>query len=238
MPVITATNLTKIRGGTRALDGIDLEIQAGEIVAVLGPNGAGKTTMFELILGLTPPTDGTVSVFGQPPGSPGVRTRVGAMLQDAGLPDNFTGGELVRIVARAHRRPLDIEAVLAQVGLDGRHDRAVGKLSGGERQRVLLAMALIGDPDLLLLDEPTAPMDPDARRRFWQQANRAVAGGMTLVFATHDLAEAARIANRVVVLVDGKAAADAPMEAFGPRHGPGFEDVYLAAVDRAREALA
>jgi ABC-2 type transport system ATP-binding protein len=238
VPVIELFEATKARGTVTVLDAVDLAVDAGELVAVLGPNGAGKTTLFELLLGLSTPTSGTATVFGTAPGRAGVGGRVGAMLQDAGLPDNLTARELVRLVARSCPRALGVDAVLDRVGLGDRRHRTIAKLSGGERQRVLLAMATVGCPDLLLLDEPTAAMDPDATRSFWRHARAAVADGTTLVFATHDMADADRIAERIVVLAKGRIVLDATPAALKDRYGMGLEDAYLALTDPRQEGVA
>jgi ABC-2 type transport system ATP-binding protein len=191
-----------------ALEQVETTIQRAEVVAVLGTNGAGKSTLFDVLLGLRRPTTGSARVFGRLPGG-GLRPRIGAMLQRAGLPDQVTVAELVRLVARSYPSPLAVDEVLARVGLDTKRDRTVEVLSGGERQRVLLAMAIVGAPELLVLDEPTAAMDVDARRGFWEQARANAGGGATLVFATHDLAEAEAVADRVLVLQRGRLIADA-----------------------------
>jgi ABC-2 type transport system ATP-binding protein len=209
MPAIELVDVSKRHGEVVALDGVDLTVQTGELVALLGPNGAGKTTAFELLLGLGRPTSGQVRVFDEAPGTRRVVERTGAMLQDAGLPEGVTVAELVQVIGRSYPRSYPVGAVLEQVGLAGRARRTITDLSGGERQRLLLAAALIGAPDLLLLDEPTAAMDVDARRAFWTEARAAVAAGTTLLFATHDLAEADAVADRVVVLQRGRVVADA-----------------------------
>ena len=208
MTVLELSGVTKTHGQVTALDKVDLEVEAGELVAVLGPNGAGKTTMFELLLGLSSPTEGGIRVLGEAPGSRGIVGRIGAMLQGAGLPENVTVRDLVRLVGRSYPRSLPVERVLERVGLAARRASTVTDLSGGERQRLLLAAAIVGMPDLLLLDEPTAAMDPDGKRGFWQEARTAVADGTTVMFATHDLAEADMVAQRVVVLGQGRILAD------------------------------
>ncbi|WP_432494778.1 ABC transporter ATP-binding protein [Kineococcus gypseus] len=206
MDVIAMSGVVKSYGDVRALDGLDLRVERGLVVALLGANGAGKTTTFELLLDLVRPTAGRVEVLGGPPGA--ARGRVGAMLQSAGLPEQVTVRELVRLVGRAHPRALQVHEVLARTGLGTRARRTVTALSGGERQRLLLALALVGQPELLLLDEPTAAMDVLSRRAFWEQARAAAAGGATVLFATHDLAEVAAFADRAVVLAGGRVVAD------------------------------
>jgi len=208
MPVLELSGVTKTYGRLPALDSVDLEVEAGELVAVLGPNGAGKTTMFELLLGLSSPTEGGIRVLGRAPGRRGVVGRIGAMLQGAGLPENVTVRDLVRLVGRSYPRSLRVETVLERVGLAARGGRTVTDLSGGERQRLLLAAAIVGVPDLLLLDEPTAAMDLEGKRGFWSEARTAVADGTTILFATHDLAEADTVAQRVVILGQGRILAD------------------------------
>ena len=207
-PTVDLRQVKKVYGDVVALDGVDVRIGRGEVVALLGPNGAGKSTLFELLLRLAIPTSGTVRVLGETPGGP-VRGRVGAMLQNAGLPDQVTPSELVRLVGRSYPRALAVEGLLAQVGLAHRRSHEVATLSGGEVQRLLLATALVGVPELLLLDEPTAAMDLEARRSFWAHARASAGDGATVLFATHDLAEAEDVADRVVLLHRGRVVADA-----------------------------
>jgi ABC-2 type transport system ATP-binding protein len=222
-------------GPVQALHGVSLTVEDGEIVALLGPNGAGKTTTFELALGLIRPTDGDVEVLGHRPG-PRALTRIGAMLQTAGLPEDVTVRELVRLVGRSYPAALPMDAVLARCHLDDRADRTVATLSGGERQRMLLAMALVGVPDLLLLDEPTAALDVASRRLFWERARESAADGATILFATHDLTEAAAVADRVVVLRDGRAIADAPPGALTDGGDEDLEAVFLRLTEEVSAA--
>jgi ABC-2 type transport system ATP-binding protein len=207
-PVARMSGVSKRYGAVEALREVDLLAGRGEIVALLGANGAGKTTAFEILLGLVRPSSGEAAIFGQRPGGP-VRSRVGAMLQGAGLPEQGTVAELVGLVARSYRRARTVGDTLSSVGLLDRGGRTVTALSGGERQRLLLAMATVGAPELLVLDEPTAAMDVRSRRAFWEHARAAVDDGATVLFATHDLAEADDVADRVVVLQDGRLVADA-----------------------------
>jgi ABC-2 type transport system ATP-binding protein len=225
--VIELQGVTQRYGDVVALEGVDLTVARGEVVALLGPNGAGKSTVFELVLGLLRPTDGRVTVLGEPPGRS--RHRVGAMVQGAGLPEDATARELVRLVGRSYPAQLPVEEALRRAGLADRAERLVGVLSGGERQRLLLALVLVGAPELLLLDEPTVAMDVTARRGFWRHTRAAAAVGATVVVATHHLDEAAAVADRVVVLLGGRVVADAtPDELTDALAGGGdLERAYL-----------
>jgi ABC-2 type transport system ATP-binding protein len=206
---VTARGAHKHYGEVRALDGLDLTVRAGEMVAVLGANGAGKTTLIDLLTGLRRPTSGSVSVFGEVPGSHAVRGRIGVMLQDSGVPDGATVREVVALIGRAYPRALPVAEVLRIAGLDDLAGRRCGELSGGQRQRLAFACAIVGDPDLIFLDEPTVALDVDSRRNFWDQV-RVLAGlGRTILFSTHYLAEADAVAERIVVLDKGRVIADA-----------------------------
>ena len=208
MHVLTLEGVEKRYGDVVALAGVDLTVERGEVVALLGANGAGKTTAFEIVLGLVRPSAGSARVLGGAPGKT-ARARIGAMLQGAGLPEQVTVTELVRLIACSYPASLPVTQALGRVGLTDRADRTVTSLSGGERQRLLLAMAIVAAPELLLLDEPTAAMDVETRYAFWTQARASAREGATIVFATHDLAEADAIADRVVVLQAGRVIADA-----------------------------
>lgn len=204
MDAVTLTGVVRDFGDVRALDHLDLAIEAGCITTVLGPNGAGKTTAIDAMLGLRRPTSGTVRVLGHAPDDPVLRTRVGAMLQEPGFPEATTCAELLRLVAAAYPDPLPIEEVLDHADLTGLGDRRIAQLSGGQRQRVAFGMALVGQPELLFLDEPTAALDVEARRRFWRHVRALADRGHTIVFTTHHLAEADEIADRVVVIDRGR----------------------------------
>jgi ABC-2 type transport system ATP-binding protein len=212
--VIVASGLRKHYGPVEAVAGITLAVAAGQIVAVLGPNGAGKTTTIELLLGLRRPSAGQVRVFGQRPDAPRVRGRVGAMLQDANVPESLTVAELVGLVGRYYPYALPVGEVLSKAGLVGRDGVRVGELSGGQRQRLSFALAIVGDPDLLFLDEPTVALDVEARRGFWEQVRGFTALGKTILFSTHYLAEADAFADRVVVIHQGRVLKDAPPAAI------------------------
>lgn len=227
MSAVSLHAVHKSYGDVTALGGVDLEIAQGEIVALLGPNGAGKSTAFELLLGLVRPSRGTVRVLGEQPGSR-ARQRTGAMMQSAGLPDQATARELVRLVGASYPAPLAVEDVLERVALTHRSSSVVSRLSGGERQRLLLALALVGAPELLLLDEPTAAMDVAARRRFWAQTHASVSAGATVLFATHDLSEAAAVADRALVMHHGRILADTTTDELTDHGREDLEEVFLA----------
>ncbi|MDR6174131.1 ABC-2 type transport system ATP-binding protein [Nocardioides zeae] len=211
-PAVALRALTKTfrtrAGDVTAVRGIDLTIQPGEVVAVLGPNGAGKTTTLDMLLGLTEPTSGSVEVVGLAPRRAIATARVSAVLQTGGLLHDLTVGETVRLVASTYRHPAPVDDVLERAGLTGLASRLVSKCSGGEQQRLRFALALLPEPDLLVLDEPTAGMDVTARRDFWAAMHAEAAGGRTVVFATHYLEEADQFADRIVVVADGRVIAD------------------------------
>ena len=191
-------------GGVRAVDGVDLTIAPGEVVALLGPNGAGKSTVVDMLLGLTRPDAGAVTVFGRTPQHAVAEGLVGAMLQNGGMPEDITAGEVVRLVAALFPRSLPVDDVLRRAGIVDVAAKRYGRLSGGQKQRVRFAAALVCDPELLVLDEPTVAMDVAARREFWATLRATDA---TVLFATHYLAEE-EFADRVVLLRDGRVAAD------------------------------
>lgn len=233
-----------------ATDGVDLTIHQGEIVAFLGPNGAGKTTTVDMILGLTEPSAGRVEVFGSTPHEAVAAGRVSAMLQTGGLLPDFTVGETVAAVAALHGRSDRVEEVLVRSGLTGLARRRVQACSGGEQQRLKFALALVPDPDLIILDEPTTGMDVRARHEFWDAMRADAATGRTIVFATHYLAEADAFAERTILMRSGRIVADGPtaevQAAYGGRSvsfQPPADVVSAAGVDatwlqRVRSALA
>jgi ABC-2 type transport system ATP-binding protein len=209
--VIEIAGLRIAYAGRTVLDGIDLAVRPGEIVALLGPNGAGKTTTVEIVEGYRRADAGTVRVLGEDPqrGGPGLRARVGLMLQGgAGLEPRATPRDLVRLYAAFHDGGRRADELVEQVGLGPVAGTRVRRLSGGERQRLALALALAGDPEVLILDEPTAGMDPEARRA----ARDLVAGlrgeGRTILLTTHDLGDVERLADRVAILARGRIVVD------------------------------
>ena len=216
-----ALRLTDVRktfavGGDRveAVRGIDLDIAPGEVVAMLGPNGAGKTTTLDMVLGLTEPTSGTVEVFGLHPRRAVDAGRISAVLQTGGLLRDLTVEETVRVVASTFDSPQPVAEVMERAGITQLARRRVSKCSGGERQRLRFALALLPDPDLLVLDEPTAGMDVAARRDFWAAMHAEAAQGRTVIFATHYLEEASSFAERIVLVSEGVVVADDSTEAI------------------------
>jgi ABC-2 type transport system ATP-binding protein len=200
--------LTKSYGAVHAVRGVDLTIGAGEIVAVLGPNGAGKSTVNEMILGLVQPDAGDAAVFGMDPHD-AVRTgRVGAMLQAGALLSDARVIDVLRLMRGLHADPLPIDDVITRADLAGFLKTKTDKLSGGQAQRLRYALALLPDPELLILDEPTVGMDVEVRRSFWRSMIDFTDSGRTVMFATHYLEEADQVAERIVVLADGRIVAD------------------------------
>ena len=197
-------------GVVQAVRGVDVSIAPGETLALLGPNGAGKSTTIDMLLGLTQPDVGTVSLFGLTPAE-AIRTgRVGAMLQTGGLLRDLSVRELIDMMRSLHDDPLDTDHVLEVVGIRSIAERRTQSLSGGETQRVRFAIAMVSDPDLLVLDEPTVAMDVEGRTAFWATMRGYAAGGKTVVFATHYLEEADAYADRAVLMARGRIVADGP----------------------------
>ncbi|MFF3331162.1 ATP-binding cassette domain-containing protein [Streptomyces sp. NPDC002888] len=218
----------KAYGDVRAVDGVDLEIAHGETVALLGRNGAGKSTTISLLLGLAEPDAGTVELFGAPPEVSVRAGRVGTMLQEARAVPRVTVGELVAFVAGRYPAPLPVARALELAGIAELAGRRVDRLSGGQTQRVRFAVALAGDPALLVLDEPTAALDVEARHAFWEAMRAYARRGHTVLFSTHYLEEADAYADRVLVLDRGRVVADGTGEEL--RRSAGGN---LVSVDRA-----
>jgi ABC-2 type transport system ATP-binding protein len=207
-PAVDLTAVTKDFGSVHAVRGVDLHIGQGEIVAFLGPNGAGKTTTIDMVLGLSQPTSGTVKVLGLEPRQAIARGLVSAVMQTGGLLKDLTVRDTLRYTASLFADSADVDKVLATAGVVSIADRKVGKCSGGEQQRLRFAMALLSDPALLVLDEPTTGMDVEGRRGFWEAIRKDAERGRTVLFATHYLEEADRYADRVVLLSHGRIVAD------------------------------
>ena len=207
-PIIEMRNVVKVLGTTTALNGVSLSIGQGEAIAILGPNGAGKTTALSVMLGLRTPTSGVARLFGRDPRDPRSRVRVGAMLQQSGFPNTLKVREVIELFRRLYPQPLSTHAALLTARLESKADTYVAVLSGGERQRLFFALAIVGNPDLLFLDEPTVALDVETRRVFWAEIRKRMAEGKTIVLTTHYLDEADAMANRVVVINHGKIVAD------------------------------
>ncbi|WP_299931390.1 ABC transporter ATP-binding protein [uncultured Nocardioides sp.] len=253
-PAIDATGLRKAFRSTDgspvlAVDDVDLTVRPGEIVAFLGPNGAGKTTTVDMLLGLTAPDAGTIEVYGTSPADAVRQGRVSAVMQTGCLLNDFTVRETVRAIAALHGRSDRVEVVLERARLTDLAGRRVEACSGGEQQRLKFALALLPDPDLVVLDEPTTGMDVGARQEFWRAMREDAALGRTIVFATHYLAEADEFAERTVLMNHGRIVHDAPTTdvraAYGgrtltfrpPAHVVGTDGIDAAWLDRVRRAL-
>ncbi|GAA2331395.1 ABC transporter ATP-binding protein [Saccharopolyspora halophila] len=191
-------------GNFEAVRGVDFEVHRGELFALLGTNGAGKTTVLETIEGHRAPAEGRVRVFGvNPARDRRIRSRTGIMLQDSGFAGDLTVAETARLAARMLTRKSDVDGALDALGLDPRRDVRVKQLSGGERRRLDLALALLGEPDLLFLDEPTVGMDPESRRATWELVRGLLRTGTTVLLTTHYLEEAERLAHRLAIMHEG-----------------------------------
>ena len=207
-PVVTFENVSKHYGRLRAVEGLSLNLRAGETVALLGPNGAGKSTSLDMLLALRKPTSGRIRMFGDDPYRAVKSGRVGAMLQSGGLMPEVTVRDLVALVTKLHPNPEPVETTLKRAGITQFADQRVDRLSGGQTQRVRFALAICGKSELIVLDEPTAAMDVETRRLFWNSMKEEVAAGRTLLFATHYLEEADQAADRILVINRGRLLAD------------------------------
>src|SRR5580698_197443 len=209
MPLaVNLTGLYKNFRQVQAVRGIDLQVRSGEIVAILGPNGAGKTTTIDMILGLSQPSRGDVSVYGMHPRRAISRGLISAVMQTGGLLKDLTVAETVEYTASLFAHTQSVREVLSRAGITEISDRRVAKCSGGEQQRLRFALALLSDPELLVLDEPTTGMDVEGRRSFWAAIRKDAEQGRTVLFATHYLEEADAYADRIILLRHGQIVAD------------------------------
>jgi ABC-2 type transport system ATP-binding protein len=213
-PGIVLSGLSKTfkAAGTRveAVRQIDITIPVGETVALLGPNGAGKSTTIDMLLGLLSPDAGTVQVFGRSPHDAIGAGLIGAMLQVGGVVQYLSVRELLEMVASLYPNPLPVDDVIKLTRIEDLADRRTNKLSGGQTQRLRFAVGIVGNPELLVLDEPTVAMDVEARRDFWATMRDFAAGGKTVLFATHYLEEADAYADRIILMSHGRVVADGP----------------------------
>jgi ABC-2 type transport system ATP-binding protein len=231
-------SFSSAQGPIHAVRGIDVAIQRGETVALLGPNGAGKSTTIDMVLGLLKPDAGRASIFGRSPEAAVAAGQIGAMLQTGAVIRDVTVRELMAMMAALYPNPLPVDEVITLVGLEQIADRRTEKLSGGQTQRVRFAIALVCDPDLLILDEPTVAMDVEGRRAFWTTMREFASRGKTVVFATHYLEEADDYADRAVLMAAGRVVADGPTTEIKARVGvriiratlPGVDEATLAAL--------
>ncbi|WNM33969.1 ABC transporter ATP-binding protein [Streptomyces sp. Li-HN-5-11] len=220
---VDVRGLRKRYGDVTAVDGIDLSIRKGEVLGLLGPNGAGKSTTVEILQGNRSRDGGEVSVLGSDPatGTRAWRSRVGIVWQDESAPAELTVEETVRHFARYYPRPRDPEEVISLVGLEAKAAARIKGLSGGQRRRLDVALGVIGDPELLLLDEPTTGFDPAARRQFWDLIRRLADEGTTILLTTHYLEEAEALADRLAVVARGRVVAEGTSGTLRERYGTG-----------------
>lgn len=208
----SATNVTKTFGGTPALSGVSLDIHCGESVGLLGPNGAGKSTLIGLFCGLRRPDSGSVELFGRNPSNPHARLRLGTTPQATSVPQTLKVRETVDFVSAHYADPIPTARLLADFGLVGMADKQCGGLSGGQQRRLLVALALVGRPDLVILDEPTTGLDVDARETLWTRLREYRNNGGTLLITSHYLEEIQTLSSRVVVIDHGTVIADGTVE--------------------------
>lgn len=238
-PALTLSGLHKSFGTVRAVDGIDLSIAEGEVVALLGANGAGKTTTIDMILGLTRPDKGSIEVFGMSPRAAVDHGAIAAVQQTGGLLPTITVRETVELMASLYSNPLSADAALDRAGATEFADRFVSQCSGGQQQRLRFAMSLVSNPRLLILDEPTTGMDVAVRRDFWTAIHADAEAGRTIIFATHYLEEADNFADRIILLDRGRVIADGtPLELRSRLEGSRLQATATADRDTIDAALA
>jgi ABC-2 type transport system ATP-binding protein len=229
--IVELAGVTKSFGPITAVRDVDLTVGSGEVVALLGPNGAGKSTTLDILLGLTPPDRGRVALAGRTPAEAIAAGSVGAMLQTGGLIRDLRVRELLTMVASLYAHPLPLDELFALTGVGKFADQRTHQLSGGQAQRTRFAMALVSDPDLLVLDEPTVAMDVKARQAFWRSMRAIGERAKTVVFATHYLEEADLYADRIVLLAGGRVVADGPTTEIKARVGGRTIEATLPGAD-------
>jgi len=221
MAVVEVSGLCKRYGDVAAVDGVGLTIEAGEVFALLGPNGAGKTTTVEVLEGHRSADEGEVSVLGYDPGTGGreFRERIGIVLQEASVERELSVREALTIYGGMYPSRLPAAEVIAMVGLEDKADARIKTLSGGQQRRLELGLGLVGDPDLVFLDEPTTGFDPSARRQAWTVLENLTSLGKTILLTTHYMEEARRLADRIAIIDHGRIVADGTPETLGGRDG-------------------
>ncbi len=240
-PALAAHGLVKRYGRLTAVAGIDLEIRRGTCFGLLGPNGAGKTTTVEILEGLTAPDGGEVEILGGRWGAGHdreLRQRLGVQLQETQLSEKLTVGETVRLFRSFYARGRDPGAILELTGLREKRDARVGKLSGGQRQRLAVACALVSDPELMFLDEPTTGLDPQARRRLWEIVEDFRGRGGTVLLTTHNMEEAHRLCDRVAIMDRGRILAEDAPAALVASLGAGQVVEFRPSGDLAADGLS
>jgi ABC-2 type transport system ATP-binding protein len=236
-PVLQASALTRRYGRKTALDGVDMSVSGAGVLALLGPNGAGKTTFVQTALGLVRPSSGALQVFGAKPGDRAIKTRIGVMMQDTDLAHTLTGRELLELFASYYPDPANLDALITRCALTDFIKRRYGQLSGGQKRRIQFALSLVGQPDLLFLDEPTTGLDIEARRALWAVVRDVAANGTLVVLTTHYLEEADALADRVVVLQNGRIIADDTADGLRTRMGGAVISCVTSLPDEALHAL-
>ncbi len=217
--VAEVKNVSQRFGATYVLRNVSFSVQAGEVVALLGPNGAGKTSLFDLLLGLARPSQGTITVFGYPPQHPEARRALGSTLQHSSFPETLTSREIIRFVQAHYPKHLGAEQLTKDFGLESLEEKSVGGLSGGQQRSLAVALAFAGCPKLVLLDEPTVGLDAAARRRLWSVIKRYAKAGGSVLLATHYFEEAEQLADRVILLYEGEVITDDSLENLKARTG-------------------
>jgi ABC-2 type transport system ATP-binding protein len=244
-PAVQLEHASKSFGKVQALKHVSFKVEPGEVIAFLGPNGAGKTTAISLMMGLRAPDSGTATIFGRDPRDPQNRARIGAMLQESDVPSTLKVREVVDFIGRAYSNPLTVAKALEMADLSELANRPASNLSGGQKKRLAFALAVIGNPDVLFLDEPTAALDVEARRGFWEQVGTFTRSGKTIILTTHYLEEADAIAERIVVINQGEIVAQGTPAAIKARVGgkvvrfksPRLEAVMLEKLPITRSSI-